>query len=50
MKQSDLWQFEGEPDDQDIRDVRVFLLQKKAGSQFRGLATAMHEISELDSR
>jgi hypothetical protein len=31
-EQSDLWESEGESDDQDIRDARVFLLQKKAGS------------------
>ena len=31
-EQSDLWESEDEPDDQDIRDARVFLLQKKAGS------------------
>ena len=31
-EQSDLWESESEPDDQDIRDARVFLLQKKAGS------------------
>ena len=31
-EQSDLWEAEGESDDQDIRDARVFLLQKKAGS------------------
>jgi hypothetical protein len=31
-EQSDLWESEGEPDDQDIRDARVFLLKKKADS------------------
>jgi hypothetical protein len=31
-EQSDLWESEDEPDDQGIRDARVFLLQKKAGS------------------
>jgi hypothetical protein len=31
-EQSDLWEAEGESDDQDIRDARVFLLQKKVGS------------------
>jgi hypothetical protein len=30
--QSDLWESEGESDDQDIRGARVYLLQKKAGS------------------
>ncbi|UCF02468.1 MAG: hypothetical protein JSV14_02080 [Deltaproteobacteria bacterium] len=43
-EQSDLWESEGESDDQDIRDARVFLVQKKAGSMgpniFLGLQKA----------
>jgi len=31
-EQSDLWESEDEPGDQDIREARVFLLKKKAGS------------------
>ena len=31
-EQTDLWESEDKSDDQDIRDARVFLLQKKAGS------------------